>query len=154
MILSLRIYWPLLWFCVFRVIFKYPLRLFPFSYHPYTVIRYYCKRQLCDRNYMGSAENIRMKFTVLMKAVPWIYRPLFVGTVVNCCPCAYPGKGFFGEGDIDWRSYLQTWFYWCSGPTPFSRGKEGPRVDRVKQLLHSDHMHLHVILILLLSNMI
>lgn len=43
---------------------------------------------------MCTAENVRMKFTVLMKAVPRIYRPLLVFTLVNCCPCAYPVQGF------------------------------------------------------------
>lgn len=139
---------PLIFVCWVFWFSKFSLRLFPFSYHLYTVIRYDCKCQLCDRNYKWTAENIRIKFTVLMKAVPQIYRLLLVFTLVNC-PCAYPGQGFFGEGGIGWRSHLQTWFYWCSGPTPFSRGKEG-----LKQLLCCDHMQLHVILIFLLSNMI
>lgn len=140
--------------CVQRFFFLVFSDILPIFIPPFPVIRYYFKSQLCDRNYMCTAENIRMKFTLLIKAVPRIYRPLLVVTILNCCPCAYPSQGFCGEGDIGWRNYLQTWFYWCRGPTPFSRGKEGPRADRLKQLWHCCHMQLHIILILLLSSMI
>lgn len=63
---------------------------------------------MCGRNYMRTAENFRMKFTVLLKAVSRIYRTLLAVTLANDWPCIYPVNGSIAENGIGLRSYLES----------------------------------------------
>lgn len=163
MILSLRIYWPFLNFYLFLLLLlllvvwvlftKSSLRLFPFWYHLHTVIRYYCKCQLCGRNYVCIAENFRMKFTVLSPCQEYIEHcllsPLQMVILVPILVTVSSQKVA-----LAWEVILKAGFSKVVDPRFSREARRGQGLLGWKRCCAVTIYSWHHVLIMLLSNMV